>query len=193
MAHGLAVKSGVAALACMGWFLVGSIDSASARTTAQPVADTPAPAPLAAFSPLIGDWDTGPQGAPAAFVQSFSWGPSKGSVWFRTVLLARSGEGRLHFEGPILWNAATGKFDYLFVVEPGSLSQEQGEISVNAGGEFLREVTLTNADGTVGYFRQTFRPLGDGRFETSLLRRTEAGWIPNFPGSDHLIMIRREG
>lgn len=147
--------------------------------------------PYAPLAPLIGEWDTGPAGSPPAFVQRFSWGPDRGYVMLRTTLSDGAGTERLHFEGPIMWNGATRRFDYLFAVEPGSLSQEQGEIRVVEGGDLVRDVTLTSADGSVARFRQTFHELGHDRFETSLMRQTATGWAPTFPGSDRLVMMRR--
>lgn len=162
----------------------------SPAAQAQTGASAPLLEPYALLTPLVGDWDTAPGDGAPIFVQYFSWGPGQGSIWYRTALLNQGGE-HLHFEGPIVWNAATRKFDYLFVVEPGSLGQEQGQISFGADGEIVREVALTNADGSVEHFRQFFRPLGPGRYETALFRHGEAGWAPNFPGSDHLVMTRR--
>lgn len=184
-------------LAVAALIVLTGASSATAQTEQAPrqraAAGAGTPEVYAELAPLIGDWDTGPPGSPAAFVQRFSWGPERGYVVFRTSLLDRSGVERLHFEGPIMWNGATRRFDYLFAVEPGSLSQERGEIHVNDGGDIVREVTLTSADGSSAHFRQTFRDMGQGRFETSLMRQTENGWAPSFPGSDRLIMVRRPG
>lgn len=172
--------------------LVGASNASAQQTLNQGAArGTQTTEAYAVFAPLIGDWDTGPAGSSPAFVQRFSWGPNQGYVVFRTSLLDGAGAERLHFEGPIMWNGVTHRFDYLFAVEPGSMNQEQGEIHVNDGGDIVRDVTLAGADGSSAHFRQTFRDLGQGRFETSLMRETETGWTPTFPGSDRLLMVRR--
>lgn len=146
----------------------------------------------ALFDPLIGEWNVGPPGGAAAFIERFSWGQQRAYVWVRVALIRATGEEHLHFEGIAVWNAATKRYDYLFAVEPGSGVQEQGEFYAGADGFIVRDVALTAADGSTGTFRQTFRDLGDGRFETTLMRKTADGWAPTFPGSEKLIMIRRK-
>jgi hypothetical protein len=160
-----------------------------------PAAATEAASPAAyvTLSPLIGEWDVGPEGAPAAFIQRFSWGTSRAYVWVSVALILDSGDEHLHFEGPIVWNAASKRYDYLFSVEPGSLVQEKGEIYAVDGGDIVRDVLLTAADGSTSRFRQTFRALDGGRMETSLMRQTADGWVPTFPNSERLIMSRRQG
>ena len=143
------------------------------------------------LDPLIGEWNVGPPGGATAFVERFSFGPKQAYVWVRVALIQASGEEHLHFEGMTVWNAATARFDYLYAVEPGSGVQEKGEIYAGDDGVIVRDVTLTAADGSTGTFRQTFRDLGDGRFETTLMRRTADGWVPTFPGSERLVMVRR--
>ena len=152
-----------------------------------------APDPYAVLEPLVGEWDVGPAGGPPAFVERFTWGPGRGYLWMSVALLRGAEPEHLHFEGPIIWNAATRRFDYLFAVEPGSLTQERGEFRVEAYGSIVRDVLLTAADGTTATFRQTFKSLGDGRFESTLMRATAEGWQPTFPGSDRLAMVRRAG
>jgi hypothetical protein len=151
------------------------------------------PEPYAALAPLIGEWNVGAADAAPAFVQRFSWGPNRAYIWTSVALIRPSGEDHLHLDGLVVWNGATRRFDYLFAIEPGSLTQEQGEFHVENDGVIVRDVVLTAADGTTGRFRQTFRSLGDGRFETSLKRQTDDGWTPTFPGSDRLTMVRRAG
>jgi hypothetical protein len=145
----------------------------------------------ATLAPLIGEWDVGPEGGATAFIERFTWGPKEAYVWTQVVFVTASGEEHLHFEGPILWNGATRRYNYLFAVEPGSLAQERGEIYASEGGEIVRDVVLTRADGTTGRFRQTFDATGDGGFVTTLMRQTADGWAPTFPGSERLIMTRR--
>lgn len=153
-------------------------------------ADVPSAA-YATLAPLIGQWDVGPQGGAPAFVQRFSWGPKGAYVWVQVAMILDSGEEHLHFEGLVLWNGATRRYDYLFSVEPGSLVQEKGEIYATEYGEIVRDVVLTSADGATGRFRQTFRALADGRYVTTLMRHAGDGWSPTFPGSERLIMTRR--
>ena len=152
-----------------------------------------APAAHEVLAPLVGEWNVGPPGAATAFIERFSWGPERAYIWSSVTLLGASGEERPHLEGLIIWNAAKRRFDYLFALEPGSLNQEQGEFYLDENGVIVREVVLTGADGSIGRFRQTFRAMGDGRFETSLMRQTADGWSPSFPGSERLLMVRRTG
>lgn len=145
------------------------------------------------LAPLMGEWDVGPPGSAPSFVQKFSWAPNRSYVWAKVLLLRESAEEHLHFEGMVVFNAGTKRFDYLFVVEPGSLAQERGEFRVEADGTIVRDVVLTAADGKVSDFRQTFRILGDGKIQTTLMRKAADGWTPTFPGSDNLTMVRRPG
>jgi hypothetical protein len=50
----------------------------------------------------------------------------------------------------------------------------------------------TGPEGGVAHFRQTFKAQTADRVLTSLMRESEAGWVPTFPGSDRLAMTRRE-
>ena len=143
------------------------------------------------LDPLIGEWNVAPPGGATAFIERFKFGPKQAYVWVEVALIQASGEEHLHFEGMSVWNAATARFDYLYAVEPGSGVQEKGEIYADDSGVIVRDVTLTAADGSTATFRQTFRNLGDGRFETTLMRKGKDGWQPTFPGSERLIMIRR--
>ncbi len=154
---------------------------------------TKTPAPFAVLEPLIGEWDVGPESGGTSFVERFSWGPNRGYMRFSASLITKSGGEHLHLDGVILWNATTRRFDYLLVVEPGSLTQERGEIFRNDAGEIIREVFLTGADGSTGIFRQTFRPLEGGKYAVSLLRQTGENWAATFPGSDRLLMVPRAG
>ena len=156
------------------------------------IADADSATPYAPLAPLIGEWNVGSPGAAPAFIERFSWGPNRAYIWMSVALFAATGEEHLHFEGMIIWNAATGRFDYLFAVEPGSLTQEQGEFHVAETGEIVRDVVLTRPDGTTGVFRQTFRALADGHVETTLMGQTPDGWKPTFPGSDRLLMLPRK-
>ena len=145
----------------------------------------------ALLDPLIGEWNVSPQGGTTAFIERFSFGPERAYVWVAVTLIRPAGDEHLHFEGLAAWNAATKRFDYLFAVEPGSGVQERGEFYADADGSIVRDVLLTASDGSTAVFRQTFRDLRDGRFETALMRKTPDGWAPTFPGSERLVMVRR--
>jgi hypothetical protein len=147
--------------------------------------------PYAALAPLIGEWHVGPPGAGPAFVERFRWGPRQAYIWVSVALMTAADREHLHFEGMVVWNAATRRYDYLFAVEPGSFIQEQGEFRVAESGVIVRDVRLTDADGNTARFRQTFRASGANRYETTLMRETPDGWKPTFPGSDNLVMARR--
>lgn len=144
------------------------------------------------LDPLIGEWNVGPPGGATAFVQRFSFGPQRAYLWVVVGLVRPAGDEHLHFEGLVAWNAATRRFDYLFAVEPGSGIQERGEFYAAGDGSIIRDVLLTAANGSTSVFRQTFRDLGGGRIETTLMRKSGDGWTPTFPGSDQLVMVRRE-
>ncbi|MET0681376.1 MAG: hypothetical protein ABWZ41_10255 [Burkholderiales bacterium] len=132
------------------------------------------------LGPLIGEWDVGPPGAAPAFVEKFSWGPNHAYVGVKVLLLRSPGDEHLHFEGLVVYNASTGRFDYLFVVEPGSLTQESGEFRVEADGTIVRDVVLAAASGKTANFRQTFRSLGDGKYQTTLMRQTGTAGYRHF-------------
>jgi hypothetical protein len=97
----------------------------------------------------------------------------------------------VHFEGMAVWNGATNRLDYVFVLEPGSGGQERGEIYVQADGLIVRDVTLTDRNGRSGRFRQTFLRTGEDSAIASVMRQTATGWEPTFPGGERLVMTRR--
>lgn len=149
------------------------------------------PNPYTAYEFLIGDWDTKPSGGPdMAIHQQFRWGPKKSYITYTTYTAEAGKPESIHFEGMMVWNAATKNVDYLIAAEPGSGAQEKGELHVEDDGAIVREVTMTHADGSVAHFRQTFRRTAQGAM-TSLMRQTSNGWEPNFPGSEKLDMSRR--
>ena len=90
----------------------------------------------------------------------------------------------------MVWNGKSRALDYLFAIEPGSGAQEKGTVRGEPGKPVVREVELTGADGAVSHFRQTFQEVGPQKVLTSLMRLTEAGWQPNFPGADRIEMVR---
>ena len=154
-------------------------------------AHQPSPAATAANAPfewLIGDWDSLEGGN--RLRQSLSWGPHRSYVKYSTFMQQPGQPERLHFEGIAVWNAKSRMLDYVFAVEPGSAVQEKGTIRAEANGSIVREVEFTGSDGKVGQFRQYFRRTGADRAVTSLMRKTDKGWEPNFPGSDKIEMSR---
>lgn len=168
--------------------------SASAQQT-QPQAQMQRPTmvanPYGAMAFLIGEWDTGPAGAPALVVQRFRWGPNQAYIWYSTSTLGGAGE-EIHFEGIAIWNFAHQNADFLIALEPGSGSQEQGTLHAEADGAIVRDVLATDARGRTQHFRQSFRSTGAASAVTSLMhQKADGGWEPNFPGSDNLIMTRR--
>jgi hypothetical protein len=81
--------------------------------------------------------------------------------------------------------------DYLFAVEPGSGVQESGTYRAEADGSIIREVRLIDPRGNVGTFRQTFVRTGQDSAITTLMRKTDTGWVPTFPGSERIELTRR--
>lgn len=148
----------------------------------------PAESPYAPYAFLIGEWRSD------QIIQRFTWGPSNSYITYSTSLLAPGGGEHLHFEGILVFNAASQRLDYLFVVEPGTRGQEQGEVYVGDDGTIVRDVALTDGRGQVSHFRQTFRANGPNSAVTSLMRQsTDGSWAPNFPGSEALTMTRMTG
>ena len=142
-----------------------------------------------AYEWLLGDWFS--KNGETTIRQSLTLGPDKAFVTYATYLGAAGEKERVHFEGLMVWNGKSKAFDYLFALEPGTGSQERGTVRAEPDGSIVREVELTNADGAVSHFRQTFRKTGSQSAETSLMRKTAAGWEPNFPGSDRIVMVRK--
>ena len=171
----------------------GSAASAQ-QTPAPPQMQIDAPTKIAnpynAYEFLIGDWYTKPSGGPDLRIhQQFAWGTEKGSIKYTTLTNVGAAPEAIHFEGLLVWNGATKGLDYVIAVEPGSGGQEKGSLHVEADGAVVREVLLTRADGKTAQFRQRFWRENDAVF-TSLMRKTDKGWEPNFPGSERLAMSR---
>jgi hypothetical protein len=53
-------------------------------------------------------------------------------------------------------------------------------------------MAVAGPDGATAHFRQTFRATGEKTIVTSVLRETDKGWAATFPGSDRMVMTRRE-
>jgi hypothetical protein len=182
------LQAGLCALAISAC-ATGEAHAQAATSRAQTISGDP----YAPYEFLIGEWDTAASGSGAAVaVQRFRWGPGRGYIFYSTSTLDAGANERLHFEGIIVYNAASRSMDFLIALEPGSLSQEQGTLQVEADGSITRNVTLIAANGTISRHRQTFRASGPNSAFTTLMRQTaDGGWAPNFPGSDHLLMRRR--
>jgi hypothetical protein len=182
-----------AALLAVGYVILATATAAEESRVAQ-TAGTQVQAARSNYQPyqfLIGEWDSA-SGRGGQIHQSFRWGPGQSYIWYTTYVRPKpDAPEAVHFEGIMVWNAAHRALDYLFVIEPGSGGQEQGTIRAEADGTIVREVVLTQGNGRSGRFRQTFRQTGPNNAVTSLMRQTESGWEPNFPGSDNIFMTRR--
>ena len=174
---------------------------------AAPATESAERGPYAPYAFLIGDWLVAPEsGGPAGTVVSFRWGPGHSYLWYSASLLVGGAE-RPHFEGILMWNGVHRNLDMLMSLDlDGGRVQEQGTVSIAADGTVVREITAYYSEGVgmittgkragpeggVAHFRQTFKAQTADRVLTSLLRESDAGWVPTFPGSDRLAMIRRE-
>jgi hypothetical protein len=189
----------LSSLVCSAAFLVSSLASAA-----------PLPPDQAQYAPyrfLVGSWDVSPQsgGAPIASLL-FRWGPNKSYLWYAQSLIL-NGKEVPHFEGVLTWNGVHKNLDMLLTVDlQFGLAEESGTVSVEPDGTIVREITSTFSEGTrpigeppVGpggkseHFRQTYKLISPGKVETTVMHETASGWIPTFPGSDHLVMTLRDG
>jgi len=140
---------------------------------------------------LIGEWLVGKdEAAPAQMIMRFRWGTNRAYISHSASLLKADGE-EPHFEGVFMYNSLSKKLDMLLMLDVSerAAAQESGTMFVEADGIIVREITGTFANGTA-HFRQTYRRLNENKVETKVLRETPQGWVPTFPGSDHLIMTR---
>jgi hypothetical protein len=137
------------------------------------------------------------------------WGPMKTYIRYSGALLVAGTESP-SWEGMLVWNGVTQRVDMLIALVSGGagqLAQEQGTISVNADGSVVREIMVFYAEGTpvppdwtnaagpegaIARFRHTFKEIAPGRVRAAVLRQTETGWQPSFPGADKLIMLKRK-
>jgi hypothetical protein len=151
------------------------------------------PNPYGAYEFLIGDWYSKPSGGPDNRIhQSFRWGTNKASILYTTYTSLNGAPESVHFEGMAVWNGKTKALDYVVALEPGSGGQEQGTIHAEPDGSIVRDVAFTGPDGRTGTFRQRFWKDESGAVATSLMRKTDKGWEPNFPGSEKIVMVRRQ-
>ena len=164
-----------------------------------------ADSPYAPYRFLIGSWDIAPEsGGPPMARAVFRWGPNQSYIWSSGSLIMKGAEVP-HFEGLLVWNGVRKSLDMLLSLDlDGGRVQEQGTMFVEADGTVVRDITafysegarpigqaVTGPAGSKARFRQTFRPAGSNRVLTEVLREVGSGWVATFPGSDHLVMIRR--
>ena len=161
----------------------------------------------APFAFLIGEWEIkSADGDKVMAVQRVKWGPNQSYMWYSVALMS-DGREEPHLEGMLMWNGVHKNLDMLFAIDLQSgKSQEQGTISVGKNGELVREITAVHSEGVptsagkgVGpegatrQFRQTYKQAGSDKIETSVMRKTDKGWVASFPGSDKWVMTRRSG
>ena len=159
----------------------------------------------APFAFLIGTWDLAaqPGGRPVA-TQRFKWGPNQSYIWSSGSLFI-DGKETPHFEGMLVWNGVNKNLDMLVAMDLQSgRAQEQGTFSVSADGTVVRDIKgvfsegvrpmgapEVGAQGATEHFRQTYKAQSADTLVTSVMYETASGWVPTFPGSDHLFMTRR--
>jgi len=157
----------------------------------QPSAAMNAANPYAPYDWLIGDWYA--EGGPGMLREQITYGPNRSYIRL-AVFMATSKDApqHLHSDGFAVWNAKTRMLDFLFVVEPGSGVQEKGTYRAEPDGSISREVELIDAKGGIATFRQTFHRTGADSAITALMRKTDTGWEPTFPGSDKIELKRKQ-
>jgi len=138
--------------------------------------------PYAPYDRLMGDWYTKLADQHATIHQQFKWGPGKSYIIYSTYMVADGKPEQLHFQGMMVWNGKTKALDFLFVLQPGSGAQEKGTVTALKDGTIVREVEMTDDDGDLEHFRQTFRSVSGGKLTTSMSRQTAKGWVIDPPG-----------
>lgn len=179
----------------------------SAMLHGSAMASAPLPPDQAQYAPytsLIGVWDlTSESGGEPVGRFTFRWGPNKAYIWCAQSLLVQ-GKEYPHFEGMLGWNGVSKKLDLMMSLDLVSgRTLEEGTLSVQPDGSFVREVTATYGEGAVpigenaagpegrtSHFRQTYTVVDANTILTRVMRETANGWVPTFPGSDHLKMTR---
>jgi hypothetical protein len=167
-------------------------------------AQAAAAGPYAPYAFLIGAWNvTAEGGGPPVAGAQFRWGPNRSYIWYAGSIVA-GGEKRPHFEGMLMWNGVSKKLDMLLAMDlEHGLAQEHGTMSVEADGTVVREISAAFSEGVraigqpvagpggaTARFRQTFKLVAPDRVLTTVMRESGPGWVPTFPGSDHLVMTR---
>ena len=173
-------------------------------------AAAPLPPDQAQYAPyvfLVGTWDVAPEtGGPPVARLTFRWGPNRSYLWYAQSLLM-NGKEVPHFEGMLLWNGVRKNLDMLLAVDlQHGLAEETGTFAAQPDGSIVREITSNYSEGTAplggapagpdgvsAHFRQTYTKMTGGKVLTTVMHETPNGWVPTFPGSDHLIMTRHEG
>jgi hypothetical protein len=200
-ANGALARSHLLLSACVALFAMLAL-CAPARAQEAPV-----PKAYEPYAFLIGKWDIGPEGRTPVAITQFRWGPKKTYIWYSGGLLA-NGKEQPNFEGLLVWNGVRHNLDMLLVLDlnTGDLVQEQGSVSVEADGSVVRDITVyysegnalppdwkraAGPEGATARFRHSFKQIGPGRVRTSIMRKTDDGWVPSFRGSDALIMVKR--
>jgi hypothetical protein len=169
--------------------------------------EMPTPKPYEPYAFLIGEWAVGPEGGQPRALMRFRWGPKKTYIWYSGAFLI-NGREQPTYEGILVWNGMRHNLDMLLVLDLslGSLVEEQGTVSLEPDGSVVRDVTTYYSEGNAlppdwrkaagpegakAHFRHSFKQISPGRLRTSIMRETDKGWVPNFPGSDALIMVKR--
>ena len=161
--------------------------------------------PYEPYEFLIGEWDVASEdGGPAVAVQRVHWRSNRSYIWYTGSLII-DGKEVPHFEGVIMWNGVHKNLDMLLSMDSRTgLVQEHGTLSVEPNGTVVRNVTgvysegaqplglpVAGPSGLTARFQQTFKAAGPDKIFTSVMRQSEQGWVPTFPGSDNLVMTRR--
>ena len=159
---------------------------------------------FAPYAFLIGEWEIHEEGAPPAAINRATWSGGGTSIRMETDIIV-NGMQVPHYEGILVWNPIRRDFDMLLNLDPsGAKVQERGRVWAAADGMVTREIVASYAPGVAGpdgkrvgdkgaefIFRQTFRKVSRDRIATSLMRKTDSGWVATFPGSEEVLMTRR--
>lgn len=138
--------------------------------------------PYAPYEFLIGDWYSKLPGQNMIIHQQFKWGPGNSYIIYASYLVPHGKPEQLHFEGMMVWNGKSKGLDFLFAVQPGSGAEEKGTVVADPDGSIVRDVQMTDDDGDLDVFRQTFRKLPGGKVLTSVMEHTAKGWELSAPG-----------
>lgn len=138
--------------------------------------------PYAPYEFLIGDWFSRIPGQDMVIHQQFKWGPGKSYIVYASYLALPGKPEQLHFEGMMTWNGKSKSLDFLFALQPGSGAQEKGTVVAQPDGTIVREIAMTDGDGDLDHFRQTFRKVAGGKVVTSMMEQTGASWKLDPPG-----------
>ena len=145
--------------------------------------------PYAPYEFLIGDWFSKLPGQNMVIHQQFTWGPGKSYIVYASYLVLPGKPEHLHFQGMMTWNGKSKSLDFLFALQPGSGAQEKGTVTARPDGAIAREIAMTDSDGDLDRFRQSFRKIAGGRVVTSMMEQTAKGWKMDPPGE--IVMERR--